>query len=137
MEALPCVLYVEDDLQSRKVMKMLLEGRMKLPHVVFFEDSSDFTDRVEVLHPKPTVVFLDIHVKPYTGFEMLTMLRGMDWARDIPIVALTASVMQEEVQQLRTAGFSGCLAKPLDLLSFPETFQRIVMGESIWRIIGS
>jgi CheY-like chemotaxis protein len=129
------VLYVEDDPQSRKLMKMLLSGRMGLPNVTIFEDSQDFLERVNALQPKPTVIFLDIHVKPINGFKMLELLRAQAWTDTVAIVALTASVMNEEVQQLTTAGFDGCLAKPIDMTTFPDTLRRLVGGESIWSVM--
>jgi DNA-binding NarL/FixJ family response regulator len=43
--------------------------------------------------------------------------------------------MNEEVQQLRMAGFDGCLAKPIDLETFPETLDRIIAGEVLWRVM--
>jgi CheY-like chemotaxis protein len=135
-EQQPVVLYVEDDPQSRRLMRMLLAGRLKLPHVTIFEDSENFLERVEALAPKPEIIFLDIHLKPKNGFEMLEVLRQLPWAKSIPIIALTASVMNEEIQQLRSSGFSGCLAKPIDLATFPETLQRMLQGDTIWRIIG-
>jgi CheY-like chemotaxis protein len=104
--------------------------------VVFFEDSFDFVTRVTALDPRPDVVFLDIHVKPADGYEMLRILRELDSYRGIPIVALTASVMNEEVELLRTSGFDGCIAKPIDLDTFPETLDRILRGEIIWRVVG-
>lgn len=131
----PVILYVEDDPQSRKLMSMLLKGRMKLPHVTILEDSKNFLVNMETLDPKPDVILLDIHMKPYNGFEMLSMLRELPWAEQTPIVALTASVMNEEVQQLRSMGFNGCLAKPIDLDTFPDTLNHIISGEIIWRII--
>lgn len=131
----PAILYVEDDPQSRKLMSMLLKGRMKLPHVTILEDSENFQAHVEALDPKPDIILLDIHMKPLNGFEMLTLLREYDWLQNTPIVALTASVMSEEVQRLRSIGFNGCLAKPIDLQTFPETLERILEGEIIWRII--
>ena len=135
MKQQPVVLYVEDDPQSRRLMSMLLTGRMKLPHVTILEDSQDFLAKIDLLDPKPDVILLDIHMKPYTGFEMLKMLRQVEWAKDTPVIALTASVMNEEVQQLRNAGFNGCLAKPIDLQTFPEMIERVIAGESIWRIL--
>ena len=131
----PVILYVEDDPQSRKLMNMLLKGRMKLPHVTILEDSQDFLANVAALDPKPNIILLDIHMKPFNGFEMLTMLRDLPWTQETPIVALTASVMNEEVQRLRSIGFNGCLAKPIGLETFPDTLQRILDGEVIWRII--
>lgn len=130
----PILLYVEDEPRSRKVMQMITRD-MGLSDVIIFEDSTDFQNRVSTLNPKPDVIFLDIHMKPYTGFEMLAMLRQLRMYDGIPVVAMTASVMNEEVQQLRTAGFDGCLAKPIDMDTFPETLQRIMNGELIWRIL--
>ena len=135
MNEQPVVLYVEDDPHSRKLMQKLLQGRLHLPNVIILENSENFQAVVAALDPKPDVVFLDIHMHPYDGFEMLAMLRTFGWANQIPIVALTASVMNEEVHKLRSAGFDGCLAKPIDLTTFPDIFDRIVRGETIWRII--
>ena len=130
----PVILYVEDEVRSRRVMQMLLVNSMKLQHVTIFEDSSDFMERVEALDPKPTVIFLDIHVPPYSGFEMLEMLRQSPNFKDTIVIALTASVMNEEVQQLKTAGFNGCLGKPVDSDQFPEILAGIMAGKEIWSI---
>jgi CheY-like chemotaxis protein len=135
MNTQPSILYVEDNPQNRKVMQLLLQGRMRLPHVTIFEDSTDFATRLSYLDPQPDVIFLDIHVQPYDGFEMLNMIRQRAWFSHTPVVALTASVMNEEVSKLKSAGFDGCLAKPIDMVSFPETLARIVQGQSIWRIL--
>lgn len=136
MSAQPAVLYVEDDPQSRTLMRMLLSGRMRLPHVTILEDSQNFLEKIEALDPKPEVIFLDIHMQPHDGFAMLEMLQQLEWAKQARIVALTASVMNEEVARLRQVGFNGCLAKPIDLATFADTFERIVSGETVWRIIG-
>lgn len=129
------VLYVEDDAPSRRLLQMLLRGRMGLEHVTIFEDSQDFLARVNQLEPKPTLILLDIHLKPYDGFQMLEMLRTQAWAANVPIVALTASVMNEEVRQLTNAGFNACLAKPIDMTTFPDILRQIVDGETIWNVL--
>lgn len=133
--AYPAILYVEDDARSARIMKMLLTGAMNLQHVNIFEESSNFIERVEALSPQPDVIFLDIHVKPYDGFEMLQMLRAHPNYRNVPVVALTASVMNEEVEQLRVAGFDSCFAKPLDIDQFPDRLQRVLNGEVMWYIL--
>lgn len=132
----PVVLYVEDNPQSRKVMKILLKGRMGLPHLTIFENSENFPARARELSPIPDVVFLDIHIEPHNGFEMLRMLREIPEYQDTAIVALTASVMNEEIEQLRNAGFDGCMSKPLDTDTFPDMLQKIIAGETIWHIVG-
>jgi len=130
----PAVLYIEDDTQSREVMEVLLINVMGLSNVSIFEDSTDFLARAKQLQPRPDVVLLDIHIRPHNGFEMLQGFRQDAVFRSVPIVALTASVMNEEVQRLRQAGFSGTLAKPLDMDTFPAMLTRLLSGENIWRI---
>lgn len=135
MHSKPHILYVEDEIRSRRVMQMITSD-LDLPAVMLFEDSTDFLERVLALSPKPDLIFLDIHMKPYTGFQLLEMLRATGGFETIPIVAMTASVMNEEIQALRTAGFDGCIAKPIDFDSFPEILNRIMSGEKVWRILG-
>lgn len=127
------VLYVEDEIRSRKVMRMAASD-MGIETLVMFEDSVDFLARAEALQPRPDLVFLDIHVQPYSGFEMLRLLRESPQFDGVPVVAMTASVMNEEIAQLRSAGFDSCLAKPIDLDYFPALVQQILDGESVWRI---
>ena len=134
MTAQPSILYVEDEAKSRRVMQLLLVNSMHLPNVNIFEDSTDFLARANALDPKPDVIFLDIHVAPYNGFQMLKMLRQSERYADSLVVALTASVMNEEVTQLREAGFDGCLSKPIDIDTFPEILSLLLQGEELWHI---
>jgi CheY-like chemotaxis protein len=137
MSDYPVVLYLEDDPSSREVMEFLLVYDLELSHVTIWKDSTDFITKLEALFPRPDVVFLDIHMRPHSGFEMLEMLRQRDDYRKIPVIAITASVMNEEVQKLREAGFNGAIAKPIDQLAFPTILKRILNGEEVWRIISA
>ena len=130
----PVILYVEDDMMSREVMSLLLKRRMKFEHVYVWEDSTDFVNQLTTLPKKPDIIFLDIHMEPMDGFGMLEILRAHPDFAKIPVVALTASVMNEEVTLLRTKGFDGALAKPIDQRNFPDILKRLLNGEQIWRI---
>lgn len=134
MAVQPSILYVEDESKSRRVMRLLLVNNMNLPNVTIFEDSADFIARAEALDPKPDVIFLDIHVTPHNGFEMLDMLRKSERLAKTTVVALTASVMNEEVALLRESGFDGCLSKPIDIDTFPSSLDAIVRGDEVWHI---
>jgi CheY-like chemotaxis protein len=135
MASYPSVLYVEDDEQSREIMYLLLAGEMGLPNVTIFPDSKDFIARLKAIRPQPDIILLDIHVPPYTGFQMLEMLRRVKNFQKTPVIALTASVMNEEVAKLKTSGFNGVFPKPINQDIFPEMINRVLQGESIWRVI--
>jgi CheY-like chemotaxis protein len=130
----PVVLYVEDDPSSRKVMEIVLKFRLNLPHITMFEESSNFRERVQALNPQPDVIFLDIHMKPISGFGMLEILQTLEQFEGVPVVALTASVMNEEVAMMRTAGFDGCFAKPLNVERFESSLANILNGKQVWEI---
>lgn len=134
MHSQPAVLYAEDDELSCEIMRLILEGELGLPHVTIFQNSANFLERVQALYPQPDLVLLDIHIKPHSGFEMLAMLRSLETFRTVPVVALTASVMNEEVQQLKTSGFNSVISKPIDQDTFPGLLNRILKGEPIWHV---
>jgi len=127
-------LYVEDDPLSREIMEMML-GSLGYAPLTIFDTSADFSARVEVLAPRPDVIFLDIHMKPYDGFDLLKMLRAHPAFSTATTVAVTASVMNEEMARLKEAGFNGAIGKPLDFENFATLMQRLLMGEEIWHVI--
>ncbi len=129
-----CLLCVEDDSSNRLVMKLLVEKTLSARYYAIFEDSVDFLPRVRNLPVRPNIILLDIHVSPFNGFQMLQMIREDAVYFDTKVVALTASVMNEEVQQLRKSGFDGAIGKPITLSSFPIVIERIMKGESIWQV---
>jgi CheY-like chemotaxis protein len=108
---------------------------MGCSQLTIFEDSANFMARVEGLDVKPDVFFLDIHVRPHDGFAMLKMLREHPDYRDAKVIALTASVMNEEVEELRLAGFDGGIAKPIDQNVFPDLVALILKGERVWHVL--
>jgi two-component system cell cycle response regulator DivK len=129
----PTFLYIEDDPLSREVMAMLLQS-LGYSQLTMFEDSVDFLARIEALPAAPDVFFLDIHMKPHNGFEMLTTLRAHPTYASKIVIAITASVMNEEVAQLREAGFNGAIGKPLDFDNFAPLMEHVLNGEAVWHI---
>ena len=129
-----CLLCVEDDSSNRLVMKLLVEKTLNVRYYAIFEDSADFLPRVRSLPVRPDIILLDIHVSPFNGFQMLYMIREDPVYFDTKVVALTASVMNEEVEKLRKSGFDGAIGKPIPLSTFPVVIERILNGESIWQV---
>jgi CheY-like chemotaxis protein len=116
----PSILYFEDDALSREVMHACLTRGLGYQNVTIFEDSSDFDSILERL--------------PFDGFAMLELIRQDKVCQSTKVIALTASVMNEEVKILKEAGFDGVIAKPLDYDIFPNMLRRILDGEQVWHI---
>jgi CheY-like chemotaxis protein len=127
-------LYVEDDPFSRQVLEMLFKRKLGYPNITIFEDSTDFMRRVEALSLKPNLILLDIHLTPDNGFKLLAMLRANARYRDTKVIAVTASVMVEEIELLKKAGFDSALGKPIDPEFIEEFINQVMDGKQMWSI---
>ncbi len=130
----PIFLYVEDDALSRRVMEMLLIKGLGYQQVTIFEDTSHFEARLKALSPVPNIILLDIHMQPLNGFQVLELIRQNADFSHAKVVAVTASVMSEEVEMLKTVGFDGGIAKPIDPTTFSEAIAHIMQGKDAWYI---
>ena len=130
----PILVYVEDDENSIFVMKMVVERVMKLPTLYVLQSRADFIQQVKGLGVVPDIFLLDIQMKPYDGVELLSMLRKDPQFKFSKVIALTASVTNEEVSLLKSGGFDGAIAKPLNIEVFPDLIARIINGEHVWYI---
>jgi len=130
----PILVYVEDDENSILVMKMVVERVMGLPKLHVLQSRADFVQQVEELDGIPDIFLLDIHMKPYDGVELLSMLRNEPKFDKSKVIALTASVTNEEVSLLKSSGFNGAISKPLNIEIFPDLIARIINGDSVWHI---
>lgn len=130
----PFFLYLEDDSASREIMEVLLKDIMGFTKFAVFEDSSNFVERLQTLSEIPDVIFLDIHMKPYDGHKLFQMLRKSEEFRKTTLVAVTASVMSNEVDRLRETGFRHLISKPINPLTFPEKVTEILSGKEVWDV---
>jgi two-component system cell cycle response regulator DivK len=72
----------------------------------------------------PDLVLMDIQLPDADGISALGQLRAQPATAAIPVVALTAFVMQADRERIAAAGFDGYLAKPIDVKSFPDQVAR-------------
>ena len=75
---------------------------------------------------KPDLILMDIQLPDIDGITALARLRADSATRAIPVLAVSASVMPEEQQQITASGFEGFIAKPLNMKSFLQTIERFV-----------
>lgn len=75
------------------------------------------------------IVLLDLEMPKRDGYEIIETLKTYV-PSDVPIVACT--VHTAEINRTKKLGFSGFIAKPLDMERFSEQISRILKGEPIW-----
>jgi two-component system cell cycle response regulator DivK len=78
----------------------------------------------------PALILMDIQLPGMSGIEALKALRAAPATAGIPVIAITASVMQQDRQQIMSAGFNGFIEKPINLRSFLDTVQKAMQAKT-------
>jgi two-component system cell cycle response regulator DivK len=120
--SLPLILIVEDDANSRKLLRDVLG-------VVGYEtlEAGTAEDGVQLaLERIPALILMDIRLPGISGIDALRLLRDDARTRAIPVVAVTASVMQTQTMQALGAGFDALEPKPVRVTELLATVQRLL-----------
>lgn len=113
------ILIVEDDEKSRRLMKDVL---MHKGYGVVTISTGDAALDMALRH-KPHLILMDIQLPGISGVAALQELRFNDETRDIPVIAVTASVLDPDRERIKQAGFDGFQTKPLNLPQFLQVVE--------------
>jgi CheY-like chemotaxis protein len=64
------------------------------------------------------LILCDLDLPVIDGPQLVSTLRASDRWRKVPVLAFTAASMNDEERQRLVADFDGCIAKPIDPVSF-------------------
>ncbi|MBM4776644.1 MAG: response regulator [Archangiaceae bacterium] len=115
------VLVVDDNAVNRLVAVSHLK---KLGCSV--EEAVDGADALDRAHDTDFhLIFMDCHMPGVDGFEATRRLRQQKGA-SLPIIALTASALEEDVKLCTASGMDGVLTKPVKRADFVTVLERFV-----------
>lgn len=108
------ILIVEDQPLNRKLLRDVLQANGY--RTVEAENGEDGVRAA--LDNGPQLILMDIQLPGINGIEALQRLRADADTRAIPIIAVTASAMEQSKKEILDAGFDGYLSKPIDIAAF-------------------
>ena len=79
-----------------------------------------------VIEAKPDLVLMDIGLPDIDGIAALAQIRASEAAKNIPMLAVSASEMPDEKQRIVASGFDAYITKPLNMKSFVETVEKYI-----------
>jgi len=88
--------------------------------------ASGFEAGLAVARFQPSVVLLDLMMPDVDGFEVHRLLMADPATASIPVIACTAFADSSVERRVREQGFSGFLAKPVDLRTLPATLMAVL-----------
>jgi DNA-binding response OmpR family regulator len=74
----------------------------------------------------PALAVLDVMMPKLNGFELTQALRGDESTREVPVILLTASVQEADVQKGFDAGANDYLRKPFSSAVLREMVEKLV-----------
>ena len=108
------VLIVEDNPRNMKLVRDVLQVK---GHETL-EATTAEDGIVLAVERRPDLVLMDIQLPGMNGIDALRVLRADPATAKIPVIAVTASVMQQDRKVILEAGFDSYLGKPLNLAEF-------------------
>lgn len=120
------VLLVEDDkIDVMTIRRIFKELNIQNPLTV----ASNGEEALDLLMQGSTqnfsVILLDLNMPRMSGIEFLTVVKSNDHFRHIPIVVLTTSNHEDDIQQAYELAVEGYMVKPVDYDQFVEMMKNI------------
>jgi CheY-like chemotaxis protein/HAMP domain-containing protein len=76
------------------------------------------------------LIFMDIQMPELDGYEAARRIRALDspYAREVPIIAMTANVFKEDIDRCMDAGMNDHIGKPVDMDEVLEKLRKYLQG---------
>ena len=116
------VLVVEDDSKSRKLVRDLLTFKgYEIIEAVTGEEGVGLAQE-----RRPSLILMDIRLPGIYGIQALGQLRADPSTRQIPVLAMTASVMSGDRQKVMNAGFDAFHSTPIKINDFMAAVEQLL-----------
>jgi PAS domain S-box-containing protein len=120
------LLLVEDNPVNRELVTTLLA-----PFDLDITCAENGAEAVEAANAATfDLILMDVQMPIMDGLTATGRIRAMggDWARRVPIIAMTANVLPEQIARCREAGMNDHLGKPISPAKLIETLSRWASG---------
>jgi two-component system cell cycle response regulator DivK len=77
----------------------------------------------------PALILLDIQLPGMDGYAALRQLRADPITKSTPVIAVTASAMEQDRQKILEAGFDGYMTKPINVKKFTEEIRTVLASD--------
>jgi CheY-like chemotaxis protein len=110
------VLLVEDNDINQLIIRDILH-EMGLKVVI----TNNGAEAMEVINPRFDFVLMDIQMPVMNGIMAIRLIKQSDSLKNLPIIALTANVMPEQIESYYAEGFDGYCSKPIMVNELAQT----------------
>ncbi len=119
------VLYIEDNIANVKLMEQvfLRQTQYRLTSAMTPVEGLDIARS-----SLPDVILLDINMPGMDGYQVLEHLKASDETAGIPVIAVTANAMAENISRGLEAGFHDYITKPIDINRLLSSLEAVLQS---------
>jgi two-component system cell cycle response regulator DivK len=114
------ILVVDDDERNLDITARHLKLRSADYEVIKARDGAEGLEKAQT--ECPHLILMDLQMPNMDGYEATRRLRADQRTRAIPIIVISASVIDDQVDKARQAGCDEFVEKPID---WPELYEKI------------
>jgi len=119
----PTVLIVEDDEDSRYMMRLELE--LLGYRVVEAEDGEEAV--AVAAREKPDIILMDLSLPVMDGIAATQKIRATEGFKGVPVIAVTAHQEMDLREGAKAAGFAAYVTKPIDMNWLSELIKGLLV----------
>ncbi len=117
------VIYIEDNESNFELVQTILE---RFSGITLFPARTG-KEGLETIHKeKPDIILLDINLPDTSGYEVFRKLKSDDETKNVPVVAISANAMAEDIANGKRAGFAHYVTKPIDINRFVNIIDNLI-----------
>jgi CheY-like chemotaxis protein len=116
---------IERNLRRVNLCNPIERVRDGLEALEYLRNEGAFGDRRRFSRPR--LLLLDINMPRMDGIEVLERVKADEQLRCLPVIMLTSTDNQAEIDRCYCAGASGYVAKPVNIVSLGEKLERLGM----------
>jgi CheY-like chemotaxis protein len=117
-----------------RINRMIIISLLKDTNIIIDEAENGY-EAVEMIQKSPAghylLVLMDMQMPKMDGCTATRIIRDLQHpdAATLPIIAMTANVFKEDVQEVLDAGMNGHIGKPIDIQIVLDTIRKIIKGK--------
>ena len=114
------ILVAEDDAFNQKIIQQVLK-RLGASHIVLANNGSEVLSALE--QEDFDMVLMDLHMPIMNGYEATTEIRKRPQYAQLPVIALSASITDEDRQRSLAVGMNDFIGKPINVNELVSTLK--------------
>ena len=131
------IVMIEDDAGHAKLIEKNVRRAGVCNEIAHFADGGsalDYLFQSDIRENGPVLILLDLNLPDMSGVDILAKLKGDEKMRRSPVIVLTTTDDQREIQRCYDLGANVYITKPVDYENFANAIRQLGLFLSVMQV---